>query len=518
MSKNIFSRFYCNRVCVVIGGLALILIMILFFDTYFFSSEKIPSLPDDPLYKDPQASVEDRVTDLMSYMTLDEKIGQMALVENKSVVVEDVRKYALGAILSGSGSNPEQNSFEGWRSMVQGFTSSSHESRLGIPILYGVDAIHGHGNVLGATLFPHAIGLGASGNESLVYELAEATGEELISTGVTWSYSPTLDMPEDVRWGRTYESFSDDPVLVGRLGAAYIQGVQVANEHGTSKVLATAKHFLGAGGMQWNTSSNKNFSIDQGATPVDETKLRNTYLLPFKDALDADVHTVMVGLNSWGETKLAAEHYLLTDLLKGELGFEGFVVSDWYGVYEIPGGEYRAAVTAIRAGVDMVMLPFDYKSFIGNVHRAVQQGEIPMERIDDAVRRILRVKFAMGLFDATSTPPLSDEDLFEHKTLARQAVRESLVLLKNSEGLLPLDRSASSTIRVTGSAANNVGIQAGAWTVAWQGVDGNWIPKATTILGWDLRGRKSCHRRGHCRCWRKTLCRRLGRQSLPYSE
>ena len=283
-------------------------------------------------------------------MTLDEKIGQMALVEKGSVLdLEDVKTYALGAILSGSGSKPEQNTFEGWRTMVYAFNSKARSSRLGIPLLYGVDAIHGHSNVLGATVFPHAIGLGATADETLIYEIAKATGEELLMTGVTWSYSPTLDMPEDIRWGRTYESFSDDPQLVEKLGSAYIRGTQVAREgSSTQQVVATAKHYLGNGGMQWNTSSNKNFSIDQGTTLPDEVKLHSMYLPPFKEAISAGVSTVMVGLNSWGTTKLSAEHYLLTDLLKQELGFDGFVVSDWYGVYEIPGGDYRAAVTAIK--------------------------------------------------------------------------------------------------------------------------------------------------------------------------
>ncbi|HCC05090.1 TPA: beta-glucosidase [Patescibacteria group bacterium] len=473
----------------LIGGLIMVLLIILFLDMYFFSLEKMPALPDNPLYKNSQTPVEDRITDLMSYMTLDEKIGQMALVEKGSVSdLEDVNTYAFGAILSGSGSKPEKNTFEGWRMMVQEFTSTSRASRLGIPILYGVDAIHGHSNVPGATLFPHSIGLGASGNESLVYEVAQATGKELIATGITWSYSPTLDMPEDIRWGRTYESFSDDPVLVGRLGVAYVQGMHSATGQDSSKVLATAKHYLGLGGMQWNTSSSKDYFIDQGVTPPDETKLRTTYLAPFTEVISAGVHTVMVGLNSWGSTKLAAERYLLTDLLKSELGFEGFLVSDWYGVYEIPGSDYRAAITAIRAGVDMVMLPFDYKPFIYNVRNAVLRKEIPIERIDDAVRRILRVKFTMGLFDTMQIPqPLSDEDLFEHKTLARQAVRESLVLLKDPQGLLPLHSNSSTTIRITGSAADNIGRQAGAWTIEWQGVDGNWIPGATSILQ-GLRG------------------------------
>lgn len=449
-------------------------------------SPELPRVGDDALFKDPALPIRDRVVDLMSYMTLEEKIGQMALVEKNSVHKPgDIKRYALGGMLSGFGGKPEDNSSAGWRNMIDAFVNESRETRLGIPLLYGVDAIHGHSNIPGATVFPHFIGLGAAGNESLVERIARATADELLATGVQWSYSPTYDMPEDIRWGRTYETFSDNPDLVSRLGSAYIRGLQ-SDARGSSspiRILATPKHFIGAGGMTWNSSSNEDFRIDQGTTPADDTKLRVRYLPPFQKAIDTGALSVMVGLNSWDNTKLAASSYLIQTVLKSELGFTGFVVSDWYGVYEIPGGNYRAAVTAINAGVDMVMLPFEYEEFVDNVRRAVKRGDITEERVNDAVARILNAKFALGLFDADTHSNISLDTIGSpaHRALAREAVAESLVLLKNEGAILPLSKQYD-VIRVAGSAAHNIGRQTGAWTVEWQGVDGNWLPGATSIL------------------------------------
>ncbi len=444
----------------------------------------MPTLQDNPLYKNSEVSFELRVTDLLSHMSLEEKIGQMALVEKNSLDEHgDIRTYGLGGMLSGFGGKPEDNTASGWRNMIEAFVGESRLSRLGIPIIYGVDAIHGHSNVLGATVFPHFIGLGASGDATLVENVAQATAEELLATGVRWSYSPTYDMPEDIRWGRVYETFSDDPVLVSKLGSAYIRGLQknISKSSSTIAILATPKHYIGAGGILWNTSSNEHFKIDQGLTPIDEEKLYRHYLPPFEKAIETGAMSVMVGLNSWGDTKLAASSYLIQTVLKEELGFKGFVVSDWYGVYEIPGGDYTAAVTAINAGVDMVMLPFDYKEFTRNVRRAVRIGDIQESRIDDAVERILTAKFQLGLFDTPTQVDTIELGSPAHRALARDVVAKSLVLLKNEGGLLPIKKNAS-TIRVAGSSADNIGRQAGAWTVEWQGVDGNWLPGGTSIL------------------------------------
>ncbi len=442
-----------------------------------------PEVPENPRYLDNSLPIEDRVADLMSYMTLEEKIGQMTLLEKNSLKkLADISKYGLGGILSGFGAKPEENTIAGWKEMVEGFVTESKNSRLGIPVLYGVDAIHGHSNVLDTTIFPHAIGLGATGDAALIEKVARATADEIRATAIRWSYSPTYDMPEDIRWGRAYETFSDDPELVSKLGSAYITGLQTDTTGSTStiNVLATPKHYIGVGSMQWNTSSNKNFKIDQGTTLPDDELLRTQLLPPFKKAVESGAMSVMVGLNSWGDTKLAASNYLIEEVLKKELGFSGFVVSDWYGVYEIPGGDYKATVTAINAGVDMIMLPFAYEAFAADVKRAVRRGEISKARINDAVSRILTAKFKLGLFDETTNPEVSEEQIAEHKTLAREAVAKSLVLLKNDKRILPIRQAT--TIRVAGSAADNIGKQAGAWTVEWQGIDGNWLPGATSIL------------------------------------
>lgn len=435
--------------------------------------------PVSPAFRDRTKSPAERADNLLSYMTLDEKVGQLALVEKNSVhSMEDITRYGLGALLSGAGGKPETNTAAGWRAMVDAFQGASRNSRLGIPLLYGIDANHGHANVPGATVFPHQIGLGATGDPALVERIAEATAKELVATHIYWNFMPSLDAPQDIRWGRVYEAFGSDVSRIEQLGSAYVQGLQSDRE--APRVIGTAKHYLAAGSMQWGTSSNSKFSIDQGQTPPDERALREAYLPPFRAAVEAGVGSVMVGLNRWGNHHVASNHTLLTDILKRELGFSGFVVSDWYGVYEIPGGSYRATIKAINAGVDMVMLPYDYKPFIEDVMRAVSRGEISQQRLDDAVRRILIAKFALGLFDERRDESVSVVGAPEHRALAREAVARSQVLLKN-DGVLPLSTSVKS-IAVVGSASDNIGRQVGAWTVEWQGIDGNWLPGATSVL------------------------------------
>lgn len=442
--------------------------------------------PADAVYRQASAPPQERIEDLLSRMTLKEKIGQMALIDKNSIIeVDDLSTYGLGALLSGFGAKPENNTAKGWDIMVSGFIAQSKASRLGIPILYGADAIHGHSNVPGATIFPHFIGLGATGDEILVEKVARATAQEMAATGVNWSYSPTLDLPRDIRWGRTYEAFSDDSKLVSKLGAAYVRGTQEMEGTPDKKhifVLSTPKHFVGVGSMLWGSSGNVNFKIDQGTTAPNQVALTREYLPPYKAAVDAGAMSVMVGLNTWGDRKLSTNSDLITTVLKQDLKFNGFTVSDWYGVYEIPGSDYQSAVIAINAGVDMVMLPFDYKPFIKNMERAVKKGDIPQERIDDAVRRILRAKFALELFDSNTTKPsLEVVGSPEHRALARAAVAQSLVLLKDDKATLPIKNTVKH-IQVAGSAADNVGRQSGAWTVEWQGIDKNWLPGSTSIL------------------------------------
>lgn len=444
---------------------------------------QLPPPPAGAIYKQSDKPIDDRVNDLLARMTLEEKIGQMALVDKNSLgKVEDISRYYLGGILSGAGAKPETNTPQGWVDMITEMKEQAAKSRLGIPILYGVDANHGHANVLGATVFPHAIGLGASGDAKLVEEIAAITSDELVATGINWSYSPSLDAPKDIRWGRVYEAFSDSPELIGELGGAYIAGTQKLQNDDTY-VMASAKHFLATGAMEWGESNHKKFKIDQGKTIPNENLLDSEYLPPYKKAVEANVSSIMVALNQWGEQRIIDSEYLLTDKLKGELGFKGFVVSDWYGVYEYSRtSKYNANVKTINAGLDMAMLPYDYKLFLKDVRKAVNNGKISQARIDDAVGRILYQKFKAGLFDIVPGR-IDTEDVGSEKNrkVAREAVASSAVLLKNNYSLLPLSKNYG-RILVAGSGANNVGRQSGAWTIEWQGVDGNWMPGGTSIL------------------------------------
>jgi beta-glucosidase len=462
-----------------------ILLVIMAAAFYFLRREdfgvQLPPPPPDAIYKQADRPIEARVANLLSYMTLEEKIGQMSLVDKNSLVkTEDISRYNLGAVLSGAGGKPENNTPEGWAELANSFKAESQKSRLQIPILYGVDANHGHANVPGATVFPHEIGLGASNDEALVQKVATITSEELKSTGINWNYSPSLDAPKDIRWGRVYEAFSDDVERISRLGSAYVSGAQSSEDN--DSILTSAKHFLGTGSMQWGSSEHKSYQIDHGIIPEDEQALLNNYLPPFKAAVDAGVASVMVALTRYGDSRIIDNEYLLTNLLKEELGFDGFVVSDWYGVYEYAeSSKYDANVSAINAGLDMAMLPFDYKQFLRDVRKAVDNNDILIGRIDDAVARILRKKFEAGLFDSDQTQLayVSSLGSEEHRTTAREAVSKSAVLLRNNN-VLPLNPSAP--ILIAGSGADNIGRQTGAWTVEWQGINGNDLPGATSIL------------------------------------
>lgn len=434
-------------------------------------------------YQNSALSAEARVNDLINRMTVAEKIGQMALIEKNSVSdINDIAKYGLGALMSGSGGKPDDNTPAGWQQMVKNFQSYSQKTRLGIPLLYGVDANHGHSNVPGVTIFPHFIGLGASKDQTLVKDVAKATAEEVAATGIYWIFSPNLDVVQDIRWGRTYETFGSDRDLAGILGQAYVEGLQSINRNGLT-VAGAAKHYVGNGSTEWGSSINENFSIDQGNTNISEDELRQIHLEPFKQAVDAGVKSVMVGLNKWKGEKISANKYLITDILREELGFQGFVFSDWYGVYETEEDQYSALVKAINAGIDMIMLPYDYKFFSDSIHLALANGDIGQARLDEAVRKILKVKFEIGLFDqvAADTSDINIIGSKPHRELARMAVRKSLVLLKNKNAV-PISKKTPK-ILVAGSAADNIGRQSGGWTVEWQGIDGNWIPGTTILKG-----------------------------------
>lgn len=442
----------------------------------------VPLTAQDEPYRDPALPVEERVEDLLARMTLDEKIGQMTLIEKGSLPVADVSTLFLGGALSGGGGYPTgNNTVEGWAAMVDGYQDAALSTRLGIPIIYGVDAVHGHNNMYGAVIFPHQIGLGATRNADLVRQTAEITAREMIATGIYWNYAPVLAPVRDIRWGRTYEGYAENTDVVTELGVAYIEGLQGAGLGTEYSVLASAKHYIGDGATTWGTSQFGPNNIDRGETQMTEDELRAILLPPYIAALDAGAMNVMASYSSWGGLPMHAQHYLLTEVLKGELGFNGFIVSDWAGI-DVIGTYDQAVITSINAGVDMNMVPYDARRFIASVKKAVDSGDISIERIDDAVRRILRVKFMMGLFEN----PFSDPSLVEtvgsaeHRAVARQAVSESLVLLKNDNAALPLAKDAAN-ILVAGQGADNIGRQSGGWTIEWQGGSGK-ITIGTSIL------------------------------------
>ncbi len=440
------------------------------------------------LYKDPSQPVQARVEDLLSQMTLDEKIGQMTQADKSALqALDDIRLYALGSILSGGGGYPQEgNTAKNWAAMVDQFQTYAMQTRLAIPMIYGVDAVHGHNNLYGATIFPHNIGLGAANDPDLVKRIGRATAEEVVATGIRWSFSPVVAVVQDIRWGRTYEGFSENTALVTSLGAAYVQGMQMEGDPAglgnPLAVLATPKHFLGDGGTAWGSSHTGNYKLDQGDDQMDETTLRALFLPPYKAAVEAGAQSIMVSFSSWNGTKMHASQYLLTEVLKGELGFKGFLISDWQAIDQISPDYYQSVVTSINAGLDMIMVPTDYKKFVATLKQAVNQGDVSPERIDDAVRRILTVKFELGLFEHPYSDPqyLPLAGSQEHRDLAREAVRKSLVLLKNDGDVLPLAKDTP-LIYVAGRAADNMGMQCGGWTIEWQGKLGN-IEPGTTIL------------------------------------
>lgn len=435
--------------------------------------------------------VDERVSELLGKMTLAEKIGQMTQVEKNSIKAGDVNRYYIGSILSGGGGYPPENTPAGWVAMVSAFQAEALGTRLGIPLIYGVDAVHGHGALLGATIFPQQIGLGATRDAELVHQIGQATAQEMLATGIHWNFAPVVAVPQDIRWGRTYESYGEDPALVGELGTAFLQGLQ-AYPPGYSPapgqdlyVLATPKHFLGDGGTTFGTSTQniiKPYLLDQGDMRFDETAIRQLFLPPYQQVVSGGARSIMISFSSWNGVKMHAQDYWIADVLKGELGFEGLVISDWSGMDQISTDYYTAIVTGINAGIDMNMVPYDYVRFINTMNQAVENGDISEERINDAVRRILQVKMDLGLFDQ----PYADPALLEtvgsetHRALARQAVSESLVLLKNEGAVLPLAKDTP-TIFIAGQGADDMGMQCGGWTLEWQGFTGN-LQSGTTIL------------------------------------
>ena len=427
-----------------------------------------------PPYRDPALAVEQRADDLLRRMTLDEKIGQMTQADSGSLRPGTVAKLHLGSVLSGGSSEAPDISAKGWRDFVVSFQKDALATRLGIPILYGIDAVHGHNNVRGAVIFPHNIGLGATRNPRLVEQAAAITALEIAATGMHWNFAPCIAVARDERWGRTYEGFGETPELASLLGPAVIRGLQRTRTSGAGQVLATAKHFVGDGG----TAS----GVDRGDTAGDESELRDIHLSAYRAAIAAGVGSIMVSYSSWNGDKMHGHKRLLTDVLRGELGFKGVLVSDWDGIDALAGDRDEDVRQAINAGIDMVMVPSAYQAFSESLKRNVESGRVPLSRIDDAVRRILLAKLRLGLFEH----PFGDDTLLtkvgspEHRAVARQAVRESLVLLINRHSVLPLRKNLS-RIAVAGRAADDIGVQSGGWTISWQGSPGP-ITEGTTLL------------------------------------
>ncbi len=414
-------------------------------------------------------SIAARVDALMARMSLEHKIGQMIQTERMAVTPEQVREYHLGSVLSGGGSVPGDNLAADWIAMNDAYWAASVSDapgRVPIPILYGVDAIHGHANVKGATVFPHNIGLGAANDPDLMERIAQITAREILATGVEWTFAPTLAVARNDRWGRTYESYSEDPAIVSSYAGRFVHGLQ--GDLGRDSVIACAKHWVGDGGTTGG--------VDQGDTRASEADLERIHLAPYHPALAAGVLTVMASFNSWNGAKCHGHRYLLTEVLKGRLGFSGFIISDWDGTDYLHEDYAEAVALGANAGIDMFMVSVEWRKCLAALREHVESGRVPMARIDDAVRRILTVKHRYGLFERPRPADRHWSKLAilgapEHRAIAREAVRKSLVLLKNEGGLLPLSRDAK--LLVAGRNADNRGHQCGGFTLEWQGTSGN---------------------------------------------
>ncbi|KOM52564.1 hypothetical protein LR48_Vigan09g122300 [Vigna angularis] len=435
------------------------------------------------VYKNPNVPIEVRVKDLLSRMTLREKIGQMTQIERTVANDYAIRDLSIGSILSSGGSSPFENAQSSdWADMVDGFQKLALQSRLGIPLLYGIDAVHGNNSVYGATVFPHNVGLGATRDSDLVRRIGAATALEVKASGIHYSFAPCVAVLKDPRWGRCYECYSEDTEIVRKM-TSIVSGLQgqppEGHKHGypfvagKNNVVACAKHFVGDGGTHKG--------VNEGNTIIPYEDLEQIHMAPYLDCISQGVSTIMVSYSSWNGRKLHADHFLITEILKDKLGFKGFVISDWEGLDRLcqpHGSDYRSCISsAVNAGIDMVMVALRYKLFIEELTSLVKTGEVPLSRIDDAVERILRVKFAAGLFEF----PISDRSLLDtvgskpHRDLAREAVQKSLVLLKNgkyhNKPFLPLNKTAK-RILVAGTHADDLGYQCGGWTKTWYGMSG----------------------------------------------
>jgi beta-glucosidase len=432
-------------------------------------------------YLDKRLSVDRRVADLISRMSLADKVGQMTQAERAAISTpDDIATFRLGSLLSGGGSTPTPNTPTAWADMVDGFQLRAQQAPLQIPLIYGVDAVHGHNNLVGATIFPHNIGLGASRDPALVNKVGAVTAQEVKATGPRWDFSPCLCVAREDRWGRTYESFGEDPLLVSQMS-----GIAAAYE--ANGVLSTLKHWVGDGGTTYGTSTTGNYKTDQGITQLTERQLFDLHITPYIPAIKAGAGSVMPSYssvdNGTGPVKMHGNKHLITDVLKNKLKFAGFVISDWQAIDQLP-GDYRGDITtSINAGLDMIMVPYQFPNFQNLLTQQVTAGAVPQARIDDAVRRILRQKFRLGLFEHPYTDRSGQAQIgsADHRAVAREAAAMSQTLLKNSGNLLPLKKDAK--VYVAGSNADNIGTQSGGWTVTWQGGSGPITPGTSILAG-----------------------------------
>ncbi|RCV40893.1 hypothetical protein SETIT_9G091800v2 [Setaria italica] len=447
-------------------------------------------------YKDPKQPINERVQDLLSRMTLEEKIGQMSQIERANATTEVIEKYFIGSVLSGGGSVPaEKATASVWQKMITAMQKAALKTRLGIPIIYGIDAVHGNNNVYNATIFPHNIGLGATRDPTLVKRIGEATAHEARATGIPYTFAPCVAVCRDPRWGRCYESYSEDTRLVQLMTSNMVTGLQgdVPANHpkgvpfvgGSKKVAGCAKHFVGDGGTQRG--------INENNTVLSFHDLMRIHMPPYDNAVIKGISTVMISYSSFNGVKMHENKNLITDTLKNKMNFRGFVITDWQAVDRITNPPhqhyYHSIQETIHAGIDMVMIPYDYPEFVADLVKQVKQGQIRLDRVNDAVSRILRVKFTMGLFEDPLPDPRLHKELGaqEHRAIAREAVRKSLVLLKNGkkgdkQAMLPLSKKAKK-ILVAGSHAHDLGNQCGGWTIKRQGESGNNLTGVgTTIL------------------------------------
>lgn len=453
-------------------------------------STPLLSLAAELPYRDPALPVEQRVSDLLSRMTLDEKLGQMLMGARDWVGPEQMKKLNMGTLLSGGGSVPRPNTVNGWVAMMKGYQDAARSTRLGIPVLYGIDSTHGFAHLPGATVFPQLVGMAATRDEALVRRAGEITAREMSAAALYWTFGPMVSVVDDIRWGRSYEAFGENTELVSRLGAAFTEGFQGGLKvYGPKAVrpIATAKHFIGDGGVAFGSSdfamAGGRSKLDRGDTRGDNAALLARHLPPYKAQVDAGVRSVMASFSSWNGTPMHANPHLLNDVLRKQLGFTGLIVSDWEAVQLLPGSFDTQVATATNAGIDVLMEPQKTAEVLAALRKGVTDKLIPQQRIDQAVSNILRVKFEMGLFEHAGPVEAAQAGVgsAEHRQVARELVRKSLVLLKN-DAALPLKRKQH--ILVAGEHADDLGLQSGGWTLEWQGFfDNNTrLPGATTII------------------------------------